>query len=211
MSQISKLTSQSAIGNCKPDIGLLYKYQKILHSDLTDLTDVIPTYHATSDSYLLSHSRNELLQTTMPCCLRASHLNSNAMGISDFHPFLDYRLFELMGGVPSEQKIRNGITKAFARRAYKGLLPEATRTRITKKGWNAPAHQWFANQGRKNLLDLISSRQFIERGIYNQKELHKVVNQHFKILESGKNIENHMMVIWQIVSLEIWLRNLDSI
>jgi hypothetical protein len=90
-------------------------------------------------------------------------------------------------------------------------LPEATRTRITKKGWNAPAHQWFANQGRENLLDLISSRQFIERGIYNQKELHKVVNQHFKILESGKNIENHMMVIWQIVSLEIWLRNLDSV
>ena len=68
MSQISKLTSQSAIGNCNPDIGLLYKYQKILHSDLTDLTDVIPTYHATSDSYLLSHSRNELLQTTMPRC-----------------------------------------------------------------------------------------------------------------------------------------------
>ena len=210
MSQISKLTSQSAIGNCNPDIGLLYKYQKILHSDLTDLTDVIPTYHATSDSYLLSHSRNELLQTTMPCCLRASNLNSAAMGISDFHPFLDYRLFELMDGVPSEQKIQNGITKAFARRAYKGLLPEATRTRIAKKGWNAPAHQWFADQGRKKLLDLISSRQFIERGIYNQKELHKVVNQHFKILESEKNIENHMMVIWQIVSLEIWLRSIES-
>ena len=132
MSQIAKLTSQSAIGNCNPDIGLLYKYQKILHSDLTDLTDVIPNYHATSDSYLLNHSRNELLQTTMPCCLRASNFNSDAMGISDFHPFLDYRLFELMDGVPSEQKIQNGITKAFARRAYKGLLPEPTRTRILK-------------------------------------------------------------------------------
>ncbi len=211
MSQISKLTSPSTTGNCNPDIELLYKYQKILHSDLTDLSDVIPTYPATSDSYLLSHSRNELLQTTMPCCLRASNLNSNAMGISDFHPFLDYRLFELMDGVPSEQKIQNGITKAFARRAYKGLLPEPTRTRIVKKGWNAPAHQWFADEGRKKLLDLISSRQFIERGIYNQKELHKVVNQHFKIVESGKNIENHMMVIWQIVSLEIWLRNVESL
>ena len=66
-------------------------------------------------------------------------------------------------------------------------------------------------KGEKKLLDLISSRQFIERGIYNQKELHKVVNQHFKILESGKNIENHMMVIWQIVSLEIWLRNMGSV
>ena len=61
------------------------------------------------------------------------------------------------------------------------------------------------------LLDLISSRQFIERGIYNQKELQKVVNEHFEIIESGKNIENHMMVIWQIVSLEIWLRKIDSV
>ena len=104
-----------------------------------------------------------------------------------------------------------GVTKAFARHAYKGLLPEATRTRITKKGWNAPAHQWFSNQGRKKLLDLISSRQFIERGIYNQKELQNVVDEHFKILESGKNIENHMMVIWQIVSLEIWLKNIGSV
>ncbi len=211
MSQISKLTSPSAIGNCNPDIELLYKYQQILQPDLTDLADVIPTYHATSNSYLLTHSRNELLQTTMPCCLRASNLNSSAMGISDFHPFLDYRLFELMDGVPSEQKIQNGVTKAFARHAYKGLLPEATRTRITKKGWNAPAHQWFSNQGRKKLLDLISSRQFIERGIYNQKELQNVVDEHFKILESGKNIENHMMVIWQIVSLEIWLKNIGSV
>ncbi|MFL2934449.1 MAG: asparagine synthetase B family protein [Thalassobaculaceae bacterium] len=211
MAQISKLTSQSDIGNCNPDIELLYKYQQILHPNLTDLADVIPTYYATSNSYLLTHSRNELLKNTMPCCLRTSNLNSSAMGISDFHPFLDYRLFELMDGVPSEQKIQNGITKAFARRAYKGLLPEATRTRITKKGWNAPAHQWFSNQGQTKLLDLISSRQFIERGIYNQKELQKVVNEHFEIIESGKNIENHMMVIWQIVSLEIWLRKIDSV
>ena len=90
-------------------------------------------------------------------------------------------------------------------------MPEATRTRITKKGWNAPAHQWFSNQGKTKVLDLISSRQFIERGIYNQKELQKVVNEHFEIIESGKNIENHMMVIWQIVSLEIWLRKIDSV
>jgi asparagine synthase (glutamine-hydrolysing) len=116
-----------------------------------------------------------------------------------------------MDNVPIEEKIQNGLTKAFARRAYKGLLPEATRNRITKTGWNAPAHKWFSNQGRHKLLDMISSRRFIERGIYNQQEVQKTVVNHFNIIDSGKNIENHMMVIWQIVALEIWLQEIERI
>ena len=108
-----------------------------------------------------------------------------------------------------EEKIRNGVTKAFARKAYNGILPESTRTRIEKKGWNAPAHKWFAHQGRQKLLDLISSRRFNERGIYNQTEVRNIIDQHCGIIDSGKNIENHMMVIWQIVSLEMWLQKFD--
>jgi asparagine synthase (glutamine-hydrolysing) len=203
------LTDLSKAGQCKPDIELLYRYQGILHPDFIRLEEIVPTYNSTTDSYLLSHSRNELLQNTMPCCLRASYFNTSSANISDFHPFLDWRLFKLMDNVPIEEKIQNGLTKAFARRAYKGLLPEATRNRITKTGWNAPAHKWFSNQGRHKLLDMISSRRFIERGIYNQQEVQKIIADHFHIIDSGKNIENHMMVIWQIVALEIWLQELE--
>ena len=207
--KISNLTDLTILGQCKPDINLLYKYQRLLHPDLINLEDITPTFQVTANSYLLSHSRNELQRNTMPCCLRASYFNTSAFGISDFHPFLDWRLFELMDKVPLEEKIHNGVTKAFARKAYNGILPESTRTRIEKKGWNAPAHKWFANQGRQKLLDLVSSRRFNERGIYNQTELRNIIDQHFSIIDSGKSTENHMMVIWQIVSLEMWLQKFE--
>ena len=131
---MSNLTDLAIPGQCRPDVNLLYKYQSLLHPDLKNLEDVIPTFQVTADSYLLSHSRNELQRNTMPCCLRASYFNTSAFGISDFHPFLDWRLFELMDQVPIEEKIRNGVTKAFARKAYNGILPESTRKRIEKKG-----------------------------------------------------------------------------
>ena len=111
--------------------------------------------------------------------------------------------------VPPEQKIRDGLTKAFARESYKGLIPEETRRRINKTGWNAPAHEWFSKNHRDDLHDLVGSRQFRERGIYKIDSVKQMISQHETIVLENKDRPNHMMAIWQIVSLEIWLRNLD--
>ena len=40
-------------------------------------------------------------------------------------------------------------------RPVRGVLPEETRTRVKKTGWNAPAHVWFAGEGRTMLDDLV--------------------------------------------------------
>ena len=111
----------------------------------------------------------------MPCCIRSGRENCNLFGMQEFHPFLDTELFKFMMDVPAEQKIKNGLTKAFARRSYKGLLPENTRTRVAKTGWNAPAHEWFSKHHKNDLFDLIKSRQFIERGIYNIDSVNQMI------------------------------------
>ena len=36
------------------------------------------------------------------------------------------------------------MTKRLLREATRGILPDATRERIKKTGWNAPADQWFS-------------------------------------------------------------------
>ena len=36
-----------------------------------------------------------------------------------------------------------------------------------------------------------------------------MISQHETIVLENRDQPNHMMAIWQIVSLEIWLRNLD--
>lgn len=204
------LTDASHPGRCRANTDLLYRYQDILDPELRDLDGLIRDYPAPTESYLASHMRNELLFNTMPCCLRAGDRNAAALGLTEFHPFLDFRLFEFMLALPGEAKIRNGVTKAFAREAYKGLLPEATRTRVTKTGWNAPAHQWFTGAGREALLDMISSRRFIERGIYDTMALRALIDQHAEIVDERGSREDHMMVLWQVVTLEMWLRSVDE-
>jgi asparagine synthase (glutamine-hydrolysing) len=207
---MSILVDADQPGLCRGNADLLYRYRDLLSPDVGDLAALEPTFEASSSSYLASHMRNELLFNTMPCCLRAADRNATQLGLQEFHPFLDWRLFEYMLAIPGDRKIINGVTKSFGREAYKGLLPEATRTRVVKTGWNAPAHQWFAGPGREALMDLVASRGFIERGIYDHAALLRLIDDHQKIVDNPRGRENHMMVLWQIVTFELWLQSIED-
>jgi asparagine synthase (glutamine-hydrolysing) len=204
------VTDSDIPGLCQGNPDLLYRYGSLLNPDLGNLEILAPDFEASSESYLASHMRNELLYNTMPCCLRAADRNATALGLQEFHPFLDWRLFDFMLALPGDRKIQNGITKCFAREAYKGLLPEATRTRVKKTGWNSPAHQWFAGSGREPLIDMVSSRRFIERGIYDMPALRRVIDDHQAIVDAPAGRDDHMMVLWQIVTLELWLQSIED-
>jgi asparagine synthase (glutamine-hydrolysing) len=205
------LTDTDRPGLCRGNTDLLFRYKDLFLPELGDLSTLLPRYEASSPSYMASHMRNELLFNTMPCCLRAADRNAGQLGHREFHPFLDWRLFEFTLAIPGDRKIRNGVTKSFAREAYKGLLPEATRTRVNKTGWNAPAHQWFAGPGREALMDLVTSRSFVERGLYHQPALLRLIDEHQEIVDDPRGRDNHMMVLWQIVTLELWLRSVEEI
>ena len=205
------LTDPDKPGVCRMNTDLLYRYQDLLNPELADFTALNREFEATSQSYLASHMRNELLYNTMPCCLRAGNRNADTLGLREYHPFLDWRLFEFMLALPGDRKIRDGVTKVFAREAYEGLLPNATRGRIKKTGWNAPAHRWFAGEGRAMLHDLVTSRPFRERGIYNINRLRGLIDEHAEIVADPRGREDHMMVLWQVVTLEFWFRSVKDL
>ena len=102
------------------------------------------------------------------------------------------------------------MTKYLLRKATRGILPEATRTRIKKTGWNAPAHLWFAGPGRPFLLDLVGSQAFRERGIYNVARVRYLIDEHDRIVSEGRAVDNHMMFLWQLLNLELWFRWIDN-
>ena len=108
-------------------------------------------------------------------------------------------------------KTSDGVTKQILRRAMKGLLPDVTRQRIGKTGWNAPIDVWFATTLREPLLDLVRSRRFRERGIYRPGAVECVIMEHAEIVRGGAPRENHMMFLWQLISLESWLSFLDGL
>jgi asparagine synthase (glutamine-hydrolysing) len=113
--------------------------------------------------------------------------------------------------VPGTMKIRDGVTKRLLREAMRGILPEETRARIKKTGWNAPAHVWFSGRGLDRLRDLVASRAFRERGVYNTAKVSSLIDEHAAIVASGAARENHMMFLWQLVNLETWLAALPGI
>jgi asparagine synthase (glutamine-hydrolysing) len=206
---MARLTNPRVPGRCLPDRERILRYAAALQPDLrSELEAFEPVMDEPFDSYLRNRCFQDLFRETTPCCLRAEDRHTTALGLRSIDPFLDHRVVEFMFAVTGHLKIRDGITKRLLREATVGLLPEETRTRIKKTGWNAPADRWFAGPGRAGVLELIDSPQFAERGIYDVAAVRRLLDEHDAIVSSGRPAENHMMFFWQLVNLELWLRSL---
>jgi asparagine synthase (glutamine-hydrolysing) len=206
---LARLVDLSRPGVIRPDRTRLDRYADALAPGFFDLRAYEPRMVAPFASYLKNRAYQDLFYETLPCCLRAQDRNAAAHGVEPVLPFLDHRLSELMFRVPGDHKIRDGVTKRLLRKAMRGMLPEETRGRVKKTGWNAPAHLWFAGEGRDRLLDIVRSQRFRERGVYDVSVVERIVDEHDEIVRSGRPVENHMMFLWQLVNVDAWLRLID--
>lgn len=201
---LATMTDISIPGKCRHDPVRMTRYFNALNPDYYDIHSFEPIMETPFRSYLKNRAYQDITRETAPCCLRAEERQAAAFGLDNLLPFFDHRLAEFMFKIPGEMKIRDGITKVILRRAMKGILPEETRTRIKKTGWNAPAHIWFAHEQKDKLFDLIKSKKFRERGIYNIDKVEQLAKEHFEIVSSHTKKENHMMFFWQLVNLDSW-------
>ena len=139
----------------------------------------------------------ELFYETIPPSLRAEDRNMMAFSLENRLPFLDYRLVEFCFRLDNSLKVRNGLGKWILREAMQGILPEKVRCRRDKTGFNAPADEWFRQEHRQEIWDLIEKRSFINQEIYNQEEVRKRFLEHL----GG---QNHYMFFWQYINLHLW-------
>jgi asparagine synthase (glutamine-hydrolysing) len=203
---LARLVDLAQPGVIRTDRTRLDRYADALAPGFFDLRAYEPRMARPFGSYLKNRAYQDLFYETLPCCLRAQDRNAVNHGIEPVLPFLDHRLSELMFAVPGDQKIRDGVTKRLLRTAMRGVLPEETRTRIKKTGWNAPAHLWFAGEGRDRVMDIVRSQAFADHGVYDVAEVERIVAEHDDIVRSGRPEENHMMFLWQLVNVDAWLR-----
>ena len=202
---LARLTDPAVPGRCLPDRARLERYAVAVDPAFFDVRGFAPVMEAPFSSYLKNRTWQDLSRETIPCCLRAEDRQSAAFGLVNAVPFFDHRLAELMFRVPPALKYCDGVTKHMLRAAMAGVLPEPTRTRVKKTGWNAPAHVWFAGPGREVVADLVASRRFRERGIYDVARVERLLDEHDEIVRTGRPVDNHMMFFWQLVNLELWL------
>ena len=210
-SAMARLTDPSRPGTCLPDRARCLRYLDVLNRDFYDLEGFEPVMDHPFGSCLKNRTCQDIFRETAPCCLRAEDRQTVHHELDNFLPFFDHRMVEFMFRIPGGLKIKEGVTKYLLREAMKGVLPEETRTRIKKTGWNAPAHLWFSGCGGEKLGEIIHSREFGQRGIYNVAKLEKLLEEHRQIVARGLPEENHMMLFWQVLNLELWLRHVDGL
>ncbi|OQX78630.1 MAG: hypothetical protein B6D56_08510, partial [Candidatus Omnitrophica bacterium 4484_70.1] len=69
-----------------------------------------------------------------------------------------------------------------------------------KIGFSTPEDEWFRNELREFIEDLINSKKFKERGVFDLKKVQEDFKAH---LEKRKNISD---VIWRYINLELWFQ-----
>lgn len=113
---------------------------------------------------------------------------------------LDYRLVEFLASLPEDQMIRGGITKYILRKATKGLLPEAIRCRMDKRGFSTPEEVWMREAMQPEILKILTSPSFRSRPYWNADEVHAS----YCDFVDGRS--SYSGELWRIICTELWLR-----
>jgi asparagine synthase (glutamine-hydrolysing) len=114
-------------------------------------------------------------------------------------PLLDPRLVAFASRLDPRVKMPRGEPKGFFKEAMADRLPRAVLDR-TKTGFGAPLRHWLASGLRSPFLDVICSRAFRERGLFDpdaaEALLHATV--------AGRSDAAYLLL--SIVMIELWCR-----
>ena len=149
------------------------------------------------------HLRNvlyrDLRYTKLPRVLRMNDRLSMAFSRELREPYLDHRIVEFLFRLPGEQKIRHGKGKFLLRHAMADRLPDSVRL-ASKREVVTPQREWLGGVLRARVQDLIGSRPFAERGIFDAKEVETAYSRFC----AGD--DQNAFFVWQWVNTEMWFR-----
>jgi asparagine synthase (glutamine-hydrolysing) len=137
--------------------------------------------------------RASVVRTPLPLYLRVEDRNSMAHSVEGRLPFLDHQLVELAFRLGPEWFLRGPWNKYLLRQAMEGLIPESVRTRKDKMGFPTPMAAWFKGPLHEQVREIVHSREFKERGIYNLPAIERDLERHRR---GEINVDTQ---IWDIV------------
>jgi asparagine synthase (glutamine-hydrolysing) len=114
-------------------------------------------------------------------------------------PWLDHRLVELAGRMPSRYKVRGRELKYILKRALSNLLPADILYR-QKRGFGAPFGAWLKRELRPLLSCLLSRESVQRRGLLNWEAVRETAALH---QDGREDFTDHLMAL---LNLEIWCR-----
>jgi len=123
-------------------------------------------------------------------------------GVQVRYPFLDQRLAEFSGRIPTNLKLKGMEKRYIFKQAMKGILPDQVLYK-KKHGFGVPLGEWFLHDSRlKSLVqDVLSDSRTRQRGYFRREFLDNLVRLH-----QQEAAGFYGEIIWYLVALELWHR-----
>ncbi|NLB54808.1 MAG: asparagine synthase (glutamine-hydrolyzing), partial [Lentisphaerae bacterium] len=93
-------------------------------------------------------------------------------------PMLHSDVVTLAARIPSRYKICRRNTKVVLKEAFEDLIPKRLLT-AGKRGFSVPMGDWFRNELKRDLLEMLSKDRIVEQGILNYSHIELALNEHF--------------------------------
>ena len=200
LNQIKKLVNLNNQGQLIPEYLLFDRSvinSKVAKNDNFLKSKIVKNYGTYSRSFMMQ----ELQYFATPPGAEAEDTMGWLNKFDLCSPFFNKEVVEFAWTLSDNLNIKDGVNKVLYRKAFKKIVPSKIINRISKSGFNAPFDMWVRDELKEFVMDIFTSNSFKKRGIYNYNNFMKLVNEHQK----SKN--NHMMIIWQALNLELWLKS----
>ena len=114
-------------------------------------------------------------------------------------PLTDYRIVEKMFTLPPETRIRGSTQKWLLKRISEKYLPREIVHR-PKAPFNAPLRAWMRGPLAPMVDELLSENSLRSRGFYEPAAARRLID------VDRRGIEDNAMVIWTMLTTELWFR-----
>lgn len=145
----------------------------------------------------------EFFKSPLPGILNQYDRCSMINGVECRMPFMDHRVVEFVFSLPPESKVGRGFTKRILREAMEGVLPDETRLRKSKIGFNAPIIEWFKGPLKNFMLKYINDPLFEKTKIFDGKKIKKEFEEFIKC--PNPNWDN-TWIFWPPVHIVWWMK-----
>jgi asparagine synthase (glutamine-hydrolysing) len=153
----------------------------------------------TRADYLLEREQRRSLQRwPLPMYLRIEDRCSMAHSVEARLPFTDYRLIDLALRMPRKLKYAHGLNKVALRKAATDRVPPSVSSRTSKLGFPVSSSAKAVSDLRSLCGDLVGSRAFAERGIYNIRNARA-------LLARDSPASQRFESMFRLAQTELWL------
>lgn len=146
--------------------------------------------------WLMRHDQNFYLPD---CLMVKTDIASMANSLEVRCPFLDHEFMEFATTIPSRLKRNASGGKIILKNAVKNLLPPEILNK-PKTGFGIPLARWLRTDLASVLKESLLDETSVRRGLFEQKLLKKMVNEH---IEGRRDWSNRL---WAFLFLELWFR-----